>query len=647
MKRSLLFVTMMLLCLASSLAQKKKTSAEPKPKTTKTVAVKRQHQPVSERQGMAPDMPIKYNNVGSKYGFVTLDGKEVCPAEFDNANKYTGGLFKVKMDGKEYLIDSSGRSLLKDGSKFIFQYDRLICSCDASGNYTLYNLDGAMVGGRPFTLVSVCNQTEDAGALNVTYNSRTTAIDFEGNLLPGVFQNEECDIELGVTSSINKPWFYSLKLGILNANGEVMLDKDKAKAYVRYLSEYNYILDYKFYEKNKLNVIFESYKEFTDISFFAVKNDGYYNLYDLLGNYIIRHVKASNISGAIKKGKKQILAYLNDYPEYRKQIEAKYYEPYRRLMEKKKNLPAYADFCEGPSMFDVAKERQRASLAAAEKVRREELAREAAEKKAREAEERKRQKELAAAAKRKTTTSTSAQKSTASAKTVRSDGYSPNAVNKAYGNHTDLDKTNHHYSVPAFGTVPLGDYYYLCSDGYATHIEITNYQGNIEACSYDGHFITADKFRYDGTRGDWLYFYGINITTHNKWGEMEMYIAKDWSKVVLTTSYGNIFDQQCSEYTATMSFKTKNMKGWGYTNAVNLSLTRASEARTQMLLQDIQNTINSTGTSQSSGTYSTPSHSNTGIRVKEYTPNYTGSSEQRWCDECHGYDAPHYHYNKR
>lgn len=36
-----------------------------------------------------------------------------------------------------------------------------------------------------------------------------------------------------------------------------------------------------------------------------------------------------------------------------------------------------------------------------------------------------------------------------------------------------------------------------------------------------------------------------------------------------------------------------------------------------------------------------------GIRVKEYSPNYTGSSEQEWCDECQSLDFPHYHVWKR
>lgn len=35
--------------------------------------------------------------------------------------------------------------------------------------------------------------------------------------------------------------------------------------------------------------------------------------------------------------------------------------------------------------------------------------------------------------------------------------------------------------------------------------------------------------------------------------------------------------------------------------------------------------------------------SHRGIRVKEYSPNYTGKYEQVWCEECKNYDAPHYH----
>lgn len=34
---------------------------------------------------------------------------------------------------------------------------------------------------------------------------------------------------------------------------------------------------------------------------------------------------------------------------------------------------------------------------------------------------------------------------------------------------------------------------------------------------------------------------------------------------------------------------------------------------------------------------------NRGIRVKEYSPNYTGEVERVWCDECGEYDSPHYH----
>lgn len=35
--------------------------------------------------------------------------------------------------------------------------------------------------------------------------------------------------------------------------------------------------------------------------------------------------------------------------------------------------------------------------------------------------------------------------------------------------------------------------------------------------------------------------------------------------------------------------------------------------------------------------------SSRGIRVKEYSPNYTGQHEEVWCEECKKYDAPHIH----
>lgn len=633
-----------------SLAQNKNAKGKAKTKTTKTVTVKRQHLPASERRSKAPDMTIRRKKHDGKYLFETLDGKEVCPAEFDDVytSSDTRGLYEVKLDGKWYLIDSEGKSLLKEGMDYISCNDFFVVVRDFSDRYSIYDLDGKLLGGKSFSRVDMGSHSEDVGAINVTYNNRTTAIDLEGNVLPGLFQKEDCDIDPAVKSSIDTPWFYSEKYGILNAEGEVIVNEDIANAFPEDLGDHSIVFDNKFYTKNKLTEIFDSYKEFSSIKILSKKYNGSIQIYDMLGNIIVRYTKAKSVREALKKGKNQIIAYLSNYPEYRKQIYAKYYEPYIRLTEKKANMPAYTDFCEGPSVFDMAKEKQKARLAAEEKARREQLAREEAEKKARAAEERKRKQEQAAAAKKAATSSTTSNRTTASANTNRSNGYSPNAENKAYGNHTDINKTNPHYSVPAYGTLPLGDYYYLCNDGYATHIEITSYQGNIEATSYDGHFISADKFAYGGIRGDWLYFYGINILSHKKWGAMEMYIAKDWSKVVLTTEFGNIFDQQCSEYTATLSFKAKNVMGWGYSNTVNLNLQKASEARTNMILQDIQNTINSSGSSHSSGTSSTPSRSSIpGIRVKEYGPDYTGQGEKVWCEECHGYDFRHYHYYKR
>lgn len=669
MKRTSFLIVMALLLSSPLFAQKKtsrgKSTPKSKPKTTTVVEVKkRQHSPASERQGEAPAMKIKELATSGRYAFTTLDGVPKCEAEFDQIYSWSSitktGLFQVKMDGKWFLMDNEGRSLLKEGMKEIEIIDRIIKAQDFSGKFQLYDLDGNLLGGKTYVQVELTSHAEDAAAINVTTSDmRTTAIDFAGNELPGVFQNADCDLDPSVKSSITEPVFYSAKYGIINADGEVIVEFRKASANIKHLSQGQSLSVYGgLYKKNKLEKIL-SREEYDNMLLIYQKNGPKIQVYDILGNVIIPYVKAYWESEAFEKGKKKVLAYLKEYPKYRDEINAKVYAPYMRLMEKKKSLPAYADFCEGPSLFDIANEKGRVRKAAEEKERKEMLAREAQRKKEQEAEARKqKQRELAEAKKqkqrdqaaaataRKNKTTTA---STAQNKVARSDGYSPNAENKAYSNGalTDLEKANRHYSTPTYGTTPFGDYYYLSDDGYSIHIVLYNYQGRVEANTYDNHFMSFESFTYGGERGDWMYFYGVNISTHNKWGEMDLYIAKDWSKVLLTTNFGNIFNKQCSEYTAIKSKEDHKMLGWGYANSVFIGQSRAAEARTQQMMKDIQSEINSIGSSRSSGTTSTPSSRNDGVRVKQYTPNYTGSSEQVWCDECHGYDAPHVHITKR
>lgn len=604
-------------------------------------------------------MTIKVLGGYKKYVLAPLDGKQKCAAEiYDVDSSITKkGLLLVKMDGKKYLVDNDGRSLLKEGMKEITFLGRIVKAEDFSGMFRLYDLDGNWLGGKAFKQVELDRFVESVGALNVTTSDiRTTAIDLMGNELPGVFRNEDCDLDPSVKSSTSQPFFYSAKYGVINADGEVVLDPSKASAKMYSFS--NYTKWDKFYHKNKLDKVL-SIIEYSDMWFFFKEDGQKMQAYDMLGNVVVPYIKAYTEDQVLEKGKKKVLAYMKEYPKYRDEMNAKYFDPYKRLMEKKNNLPMYADFCEGPSLIDMANEKERVRKAAEEKERKEMLAREAQRKKEQEAEARKqkqrelaeakkqKQREQAAAAtarKNKTTTASTAQNNAA-----RSDGYSPNAENKAYSNGalTDLEKANRHYSTPAYGTTPFGDYYYLSDDGYSIHIVLYNYQGRVEANTYDNHFMSFESFTYGGERGDWMYFYGVNISTHNKWGEMDLYIAKDWSKVLLTTNFGNIFNKQCSEYTAIKSKEDHKMLGWGYANSVFIGQSRAAEARTQQMMKDIQSEINSIGSSRSSGTTSTPSSRNDGVRVKQYSPNYTGSSEQVWCDECHGYDAPHVHITKR
>lgn len=55
--------------------------------------------------------------------------------------------------------------------------------------------------------------------------------------------------------------------------------------------------------------------------------------------------------------------------------------------------------------------------------------------------------------------------------------------------------------------------------------------------------------------------------------------------------------------------------------------------------REVEREYRNQGGSRSSGS----SSQQRGIRVKEYSPNYTGEIERVWCDECGNYDSPHIH----
>ena len=161
MKRTAFLIVMALLLSSPLFAQKNKskgksklttttkakTTAKSKSAATKVVEVKRQHLPASERQGEAPAMTIKDLPTSGRYAFTTLDGVPKCAAELDYINSYKElGLFIARMDGKWFLVDNEGRSLLKEAMKDIGFIDRIIRAQDFSGNYRLYDLDGNLLG---------------------------------------------------------------------------------------------------------------------------------------------------------------------------------------------------------------------------------------------------------------------------------------------------------------------------------------------------------------------------------------------------------------------------------------------------------------------------------------------------------------------
>ncbi len=132
-----------------------------------------------------------------------------------------------------------------------------------------------------------------------------------------------------------------------------------------------------------------------------------------------------------------------------------------------------------------------------------------------------------------------------------------------------------------------------------------------------------------------------------------LFIAKDWSWVQVSNVDG-FFNQYVTE----QEFKQKSEKlcaeirarGENPRNPMAVILDQANahiDTRSKALTAEIKAAVDAPSTSGYSSSRSVPSgNSRSYVRVKEYSPNYTGSDEVVYCAECGRYDYPHIHYNK-
>lgn len=234
------------------------------------------------------------------------------------------------------------------------------------------------------------------------------------------------------------------------------------------------------------------------------------------------------------------------------------------------------------------------------------------------------------------------------------------SVNRSFTNGgrtiEDLNKANRKFATPAYATIPQGDYYYLCKDGTncVVKIQVVERDGKLMALTLDTHYsIGVEHFKYTPNKNteDYFYFQGVLLINWNSQGYgMDLYIAKDWSRVILTTNYGSIFDRQCSEREYIKSLIDYKPTSGGFSFDIDNRRSKAAQQHMNQMQQDIQAEIRAleSGTSRSSQSGSSYNSNNNrpSVRVKQYSPNYTGSSEKVWCKECNAWDYPHVHINK-
>lgn len=208
-----------------------------------------------------------------------------------------------------------------------------------------------------------------------------------------------------------------------------------------------------------------------------------------------------------------------------------------------------------------------------------------------------------------------------------------------------------------YGVLPSnGDIYLKASNGDELHVWFYQVGDNpsFMANNLEGWvFQCSDKTLIrEGEGGDYWAIGGRTYVTGTYIQDRPiLFIAKDWSWIQVNNIEGTF-----NQYITKQEYEQKSKKlqaeirarGEKPRNPMAIIIDQATkyvDTQSQVLANEIKAAADAPYTSSCSSSQKT-TETRQYVRVKEYSPNYTGSNEQVYCKECGGMDFPHIHYNK-
>ena len=144
---------------------------------------------------MAQDIKIKVNQKG-KAGYVSSAGKEILPCKYDAVSPFENGLGKVRKGEEWGVVDANGKFVIPIKYKSIIAEGNIFKIKDGK-KYGLVGRDGKVLLKPDYTAI-------------YPFNSKGLAIIVKGGKMSRLESN-------------NKPYISNGKLGVINAEGKILI----------------------------------------------------------------------------------------------------------------------------------------------------------------------------------------------------------------------------------------------------------------------------------------------------------------------------------------------------------------------------------------------------------------------------------------
>lgn len=418
--------------------------------------------------------------------------------------------------------------------------------------------------------------------------------------------------------------------GLMNLAGEIIVPPI-------YANIDNLYLDEDIYTKTKYKGAQCTPEQLERTALFTCETDrGTIVVCDAMGQTVIPEQKRPKYM--VKHMAKNMVKYLGPYLArandndklWQSRVTAPYYEFIARV-----------DKCLITEVPKTAKTQNLLAMAQADQAQKDRLL---AQQQRKEAAARQRQQAQARANSRSTSTQTS-RRSTAQAQTRRS-----------------TSQASANIPHPAYGTLPSSNstYFYGKTGGKAGEVSL-NITGHanggcwIQLRAYNlgiyAHNFGPDNVKYEG---DYIVVGGrffqpgfLNYTQGTYIDAPTIKIAKDWSHIIYIDLQGrqSVYDRPIAE--AVYRQHEANVNRYNAQHGLfehDKNYQRQEAEYNNRRAQEMRSNSPSGNTQRSQSSTSRPANKKMDVRVDD--PNYTGSTERAWCEQCQKWDIPHRHIKK-